>query len=73
MERGFVTCNSVNHRVSCGNNKGVVDCGECLVGYRCGGESGTLGSGRGFTLRSDGVRTLGIDEGGLPLSGGSCG
>ena len=37
----------------------------CLVGYQCGGEAGTLGS--------DGVRTLGRDEGSLPRSGGGCG
>ena len=35
----------------------------CLVGYQCGVEVGTLGSGRGFTLGSDGVCTLRIDEG----------
>ena len=42
----------------------------CLVGYRCGGEAGTLGSGRGFTFGSDGVRNLGRDEGSLAISGG---
>ena len=45
----------------------------CLVGYQCGGEVGTLVSGRGFTLGSDGVRTFGIDEGSLTIFGGRCG
>ena len=45
----------------------------CLVGYRCGGEAGTLSSGWGFTLGSGGVRTLGRDEGSFPISGGRCG
>ena len=44
----------------------------CLVGYQCGGDAGTLGSGRGFTLGSDGVHTLVRDEGSLPRSGGGC-
>ena len=42
----------------------------CLVGYQCGGEVGTLGRGKGFTLGSDGVRTLGRDEGSFPIFGG---
>ena len=45
----------------------------CLVGYQCGDELGTLRSGRGFILGSDGVRTLRIDEGSLPISGVRCG
>ena len=45
----------------------------CLVGYRCGGDAVTLGSGRGFTLGSDGVRTLGRDEGSFPISRRRCG
>ena len=45
----------------------------CLVGYLCGVEVGTLGSGGGFNLGSDGVRTLGRDEGSLSIFGGSCG
>ena len=45
----------------------------CLVGYQCEGEAGTLGSGRGFTLGSDGVRNLGRDEGSFSISGGGCG
>ena len=45
----------------------------CLVGYQCGGEVDTLGSGRGFTIGSDGVHTLGIDEGSLSISVGKCG
>ena len=34
---------------------------------------GTLVSGREFTLGSDGVRTLVIDEWSLPISEGKCG
>ena len=34
---------------------------------------GTLGSGSGFTLGSDGVRTLGRDERSLSIFGGRCG
>ena len=45
----------------------------CLVGYRCGFEVGTLGSGRGFTLGSDGVCNFGRDEGSLSIFGGMCG
>ena len=45
----------------------------CLVGYRCGVKVGTLGSGRGFTLGSDGVCTLGRDEGSLSIFWGRCG
>ena len=45
----------------------------CVVGYQCGSEAGTLGSGRGFTLGSDGVRTLGRDEDSFPISRGRCG
>ena len=33
----------------------------------------TLGSGKGFTLGSDGVRILGRDEGSLSIFGGMCG
>ena len=45
----------------------------CLVGYRCGVEVGTLRSGGGFTLGSDGVRILGRDEDILSIFGGRCG
>ena len=45
----------------------------CLVGYRCGFEVVTLGSGRGFTLGSDGLCTLGRDEGSLSIFRGKCG
>ena len=45
----------------------------CLVGYQCGGEAGTLGSGWGFTFGSDDMCTLGRDEGSFPQSGGGCG
>ena len=45
----------------------------CLVGYRCGVEVVNLGNEWGFTLRSDGVRTLGRDEGSLLIFGGRCG
>ena len=44
-----------------------------LFGYRCGGEAGTLGSGGGFNLGSDGVCTLGRDEGSFPQPWGGCG
>ena len=33
---------------------------------------GTLGSGGGFILGNDGVRTLGRDEGSLSIFGGRC-
>ena len=44
----------------------------CLLGYQCGFEVVTLGSGGGFTLGSGGVRTLGRDEGILSIFGGRC-
>ena len=44
-----------------------------LVGYWCGGEAGTLVSGRGFNLGSDGMRTLGRDEESFLIYGGRCG
>ena len=48
-------------------------CQVCLVGYPCGAEVGTLGSGRGFNLGIDRVCTLGRDEGSLSIFGGMCG
>ena len=43
-----------------------------MVVYRCGTKVGTLGGRGGFTLGSDGVRTLGRDEGSLSIFGGRC-
>ena len=44
-----------------------------MVGYQCEVEVRTLGSGRGFTLGSGGVCTLGRDEANLSIFGGRCG
>ena len=44
-----------------------------MVEYQCGGDVGTLRSGRGFTLGSDGLCTLGRYEGSLSIFRGRCG
>ena len=48
----------------------MVDCGECVELCTDVLKAPSEVGGGGFTLRSDGVRTLGRDEGSFPWSGG---
>ena len=70
MERGFGTCNGVDHHVSSVNNRAWLIGASVSIWVTMRGGAGTLGSGREFTLESGGVHTLGRDEGSLPISGG---
>ena len=68
VERGFGTCNGVNHSGSIGNDGVwliVASVSSWVPMCRWGGH---LGSGRGLNLGSDGVHTLGRYEGSFPIS-----